>query len=121
MAKRTTPWTDQKMNPIDVQERINGYVDMVQRKINSYWNLNGFTHSKPPMVELSFGKRYCRVIKADDAPHGQRMVHSFIDMGCGDILKAGGWKAPQPNGVRGNIFEDDMGASVVNEHGTNYV
>lgn len=121
MAKRTTPWTGTYVDGAIVRGRIDGYVDVVQRKINSYWNRNGFTHSKPPIVELTFGKRYCRVIKVDDAPNGQRMVHSFIDMGCGDILKAGGWKAPQPNGVRGNIFEDDCGASIVNEHGTNYV
>ena len=28
--KHTTPWTDVSMNPIDVQERLNLYVNMVQ-------------------------------------------------------------------------------------------
>ena len=29
--------------------------------------------------------------------------------------------APAPNGVRGNIFENDFGASVVNEYGASYL
>ena len=37
-----------------------------------------------------------------------------------DILK-GGWNAPVKNGVRGNIFSDDLGASVVTEHGPMYL
>jgi len=36
MAKRTTPWTDQKMNPIEVQERIDRNVEMDQGKKNTY-------------------------------------------------------------------------------------
>jgi len=39
----------------------------------------------------------------------------------GDILKSGSWKAPAPNGVRGNIFTEDFGASSVNEYGAKYL
>jgi len=31
--KHKTMWSDQQMNPCDVQERINGYVEMVQGKM----------------------------------------------------------------------------------------
>ena len=79
-----------------------------------------FTHAAPPVVESSYGNKYARIIYSDSGG-GQRFVHTFINMINGDILKAGGWKAPAPNGVRGNIFEDDRGASVVNEHGSVYL
>ncbi len=120
MAKRITAWTDKTMNPIDVQERINEYVEMVQWKIDTYWKRMNFTHAAPPVVESSYGNKYARIIYSDSGG-GQRFVHTFINMINGDILKAGGWKAPAPNGVRGNIFEDDRGASVVNEHGSVYL
>ena len=50
--KHATAWTDQKMNPIDVQERLNGYVDMVQDKMNSYYEMMNFTHSNPDDITL---------------------------------------------------------------------
>jgi hypothetical protein len=122
--KHTTPWSDQKMNPIDVQERIDGYVDMVQHKMNDYWNSMNFTNdgrdNEVPVIEIEYGNKYARVIHRDYSGF-QRSVHSFVNMINGDILKAGGWKAPAPNGVRGNIFTDDFGASVVNNYGASYI
>ena len=114
----TTPWTDQKMNPVDVQERLNGYVEMVQGKMNAYWEMMKFTHAAPDTITVDYGKKYARVVHANGA---QRSVHTFVNMINGDILKSGGWKAPAPNGVRGNIFADDFGASVVNEYGATYL
>ena len=115
-----TMWTDQKMNPIDVQDRINGYVEMVQGKMNDYWNLMNYTHDAPHNIYVEYGKKYARVVHAD-ASGPSRSVHTFVNMINGDILKSGGWKAPAPNGVRGNIFENDFGASVVNEFGASYL
>ena len=112
------------MNPIDVQERLNGYVDMVQHKMNDYWNSMNFTNdgrdNEVPVIEIEYGNKYARVIHRDYSGF-QRSVHSFVNMINGDILKAGGWKAPAPNGVRGNIFTDDFGASVVNNYGASYL
>ena len=42
--KHATAWTDVKMNPIDVQERLDLYVEMVQQKMNAYWERCNFTH-----------------------------------------------------------------------------
>lgn len=116
--KHATAWTDQKMNPIDVQERLNGYVDMVQDKMNAYYEMMNFTHSNPDDITVDYGKKYARVVHENGV---QRSVHTFINLINGDILKSGGWKAPAPNGVRGNIFADDFGASVVNEYGASYL
>ena len=113
-----TMWTDQKMNPCDIQERLNGYVEMVQCKMDAYWERNGFTHADPQHISVDYGKKYARVVHESST---QRSVHTFVNMINGDILKAGGWKAPAPNGVRGNIFAEDFGAGAVNEYGASYI
>ena len=102
------------------KSRLELYIDMVQGKQNFYYKVMEFTHSDPDFVTADIGTKYARVVK-NDALNGGRSVHTFIDLDNGNILKAGGWKAPQPNGVRGNIFDTDLGASVVNEHGANYL
>ncbi len=116
--KHATPWTDQEMNPCDVQWRLDGYIKMVQGKMDAYWKIMEFTHADPDIIYAEFGNKYARVVHANDA---QRSVHTFINMINGDILKSGSWKAPAPNGVRGNIFEEDFGASRVNEYGATYL
>ena len=116
--KHTTPWTDVEMNPIAVQERLNLYVEMLQGKMNAYYEMMNFTHSSPDDITVDFGNKYARVVHQKGV---QRSVHTFVNMINGDILKSAGWKAPAPNGVRGNFFEDDFGASRVNEYGASYL
>jgi len=106
------------MNPIDVQEHLDSYVVMVQEKMNHYWKQMKFTHSAPPVIEVDYGNKYARVVHANNV---QRSVHTFVNMINGDILKSGGWNAPAPNGVRGNIFADDNGAESVTEYGAIYL
>ena len=107
-------------NPCDVQVQLEKYMAMVQEKNDVYYQVNGFIHSDPDHISADYGKKYARIVKNDQLS-GSRSVHTFVNMLNGDILKAGGWKAPQPNGVRGNIFADDLGADRVNEHGANYL
>ena len=99
--------------------RLEQYVAMVQQKNNHYWKINEFTFSDPPIVSAWIATKYAKIVK-EDANGGQTMVHSFVNLENGDILK-GNWKAPVKNGVRGNIFADDLGASVVTEHGPMYL
>ena len=122
MPKRTTPWTDKTMNPTDVQERLDEFVSRVQFMVNLYWERMKFTHKEPCTIYAEYGKKYARIVSDGREPDGggQRFVHSFVNMINGDILKAGGWKAPAPNGIRSNIFADDC-ADHVNEHGTVYL
>jgi hypothetical protein len=117
------------MNTRDVVKRIYEYADVVQKKNDEYFTRNGFTHSPSDKVEVKLGRKYAKVIKlARNYIDGERgietrqggCVHTFVDMTTGDILKSASWAAPAPNGIRGNVFSDDYGASVVNEHGANY-
>ena len=100
--------------------RLEQYVAMVQEKNNHYWKINEFTFSEPPIVSAWIATKYAKIVKEDANPGGQTMVHSFVNLNNGDILK-GNWNAPVKNGVRGNIFADDIGASVVTEHGPMYL
>ena len=106
--------------PGDVTEQLNKYMAMVQEKNDAYFKMMGFTFSDPPHVSADLGRKYARVVKNDQL-NGSRSVHTFVNMLNGDILKSGGWSAPQKNGVRGNIFAEDVGADRVNEHGANYI
>ena len=53
--KHATAWTEHQMNPIDVQERLNLYVDMVQNKMNAYYEMMNFTHSNPDDITVDYG------------------------------------------------------------------
>ena len=108
-----------EINPFDMQVQLDKYVEMIQQKNNHYWKINEFTFSDPPIVSAWIATKYAKIVK-EDANGGQTFVHSFVNLENGDILK-GNWKAPVKNGVRGNIFADDLGASVVTEHGPMYL
>ena len=95
-------------NPCDVQVRLDEYVAMVQKKVNRYFEIMEFTFADPPVITIDYGKKYAKVVKNDQL-NGGRSVHTFVNMLNGDILKSGSWKAPAPNGVRGNIFDDNPG------------
>ena len=119
------------MNTRDVVDRIYEYADVVQKKQDEYFTRNNFVHSPSDKIEVKLGRKYAKVIKLSRHFVAQTSdkviettsggcVHTFVDMTTGDILKSASWAAPAPNGVRGNIFDEDYGASVVNEHGANY-
>ena len=114
----------------ETADRIYEYITVVQTMNNNYWNVMGYTHGPAPEVDVIWGKKYAKVvtcnrhwedgIEGGKAVYGQTTVHTFVNMENGDILK-GSWKAPVKNGVRGNIFADDVGASCINEYGTVYL
>ena len=111
-----------------VADRIYEYITVVQTMNDNYWKVMGYTHGPANEVDVIFGKKYAKVVCKNrhfvdgnrGIEYGQTTVHTFVNMENGDILK-GSWKAPVKNGVRGNIFADDIGASCVNEYGTVYL
>ena len=112
-----------------VVDRLYEYASLVQVMNDNYFKAAGYTFGPAPLIDITFGSRYAKVIKKDrhyvDGPGSEvtirvGSVHSFVDLNNGDILK-GSWKAPVKNGVRGNIFAEDIGADRVNEHGPAYL
>ena len=120
----------------NITDRIYEYVGVVQTMNNNYWKVMGYTFGPAPEVDVIFGNKYAKVVTKgrqwkDGDPdivgeentgivYGQTTVHSFVNMENGDILK-GNWKAPVKNGVRGNIYAEDVGADRINEYGPVYL
>lgn len=50
--------------------------------------------------EYMKGRKYDRIVRATDNVTYGRSVYCFIEKETGAVWKAGGWKAPQPNGIR---------------------
>ena len=108
-----------------MDERLNGYLGMVQDKIDSNWSEMGYKFASPPLAALIIRNKYAKVIYCDDGGRGQsQSVHSFVDLSNGDIIK-GNWKAPVRTkkglAVRGNIFADDLGADRITNYGPKYL
>lgn len=92
------------------KERIVAYTNALKLK-----NEAGAIHER--FYDIEYGRRFAKVI----GYWGGRSVHTFIEIHNGNIWKAGTWHQPQKNGVRGNIWQDDLGMSVVSEYGAIYL
>ena len=97
-----------EINPCDVQEALNRYVEVVQKMQEDYFTRMNFTFSDPPTIVVHYGKKYAKVVKVDGL-NGSQSVHSFVNMSNGDLK--GNWKAPirtkKGLAVRGTIFHQD--------------
>ena len=98
-------------------EAFAAYVAGVSDMNAKYYKTN-FPTLKPDKIESEVGPKYMRVWKVDGS---SKSIHTFVDRATGNILKAGTWKAPAKNGVRGNIFDPDFGLSKVDHHGAKYL
>jgi hypothetical protein len=66
-----------------------------------------------PSMSIEKGSRYARIVRTD----GQRsVVHCFVDLTNGDVLKAASWKAPAKH-ARANLNDADGGASRLGPYG----
>jgi hypothetical protein len=58
-----------------------------------------------PVLIAKVGQKNAKIISTENGRH--KMVHCFIDLASGDVLKAKSWKAAEHNFTRGNIFADE--------------
>ena len=47
------------------------------------------------IVTVEALNRFDRIVIQSGGVTGQRSVHAFVDRATGDLIKSGGWKAPQ--------------------------
>ncbi len=73
----------------------------------------------PDEITFKTGKRYVKIIRRQ-VDGTQELVHCFVDMTNGDVLKAAGWSAPAKH-ARGNIFDEHDGLKNMNEYGPAYL
>lgn len=76
---------------LDTRALLDEYVAAVQDTYNQLASAREYPRPAD-MVGVDMGRRFARVWHDN---HTQRMVHAFVDMETGDVLKAAGWKAPQ--------------------------
>ena len=105
----------------NLHNRITLYKEMLQEIIDRVYGKH-YPNLTPPTITLEPGRRYVRVVKAQDCGGvlTQKSVHSFIDMTNGDVLMAASWKSPAKH-ARGNVFSEDNGMGGVNVYGANYL
>ena len=110
------------MTNTQMATRLNEYVELVNELNEAYFARMGWTYKPAPTAKVRMGKKFAKVVTGDfDEVYTGEMVHTFISMQNGDILKAGSYKAPAKNGVRGNIFASDLGKSCITEPGARYI
>jgi hypothetical protein len=100
-----------------IEERINGFVHKLQTVITEHY-VTKYPNIGAPVITVDWGRKYARIVKETA---GQKMVHSFIDLSNGDILKAASWAAPAKR-ARGSVFDDNYGVgSAVNVYSAQYL
>jgi len=107
----------------ELKTKVNEYSKLVQKLNDNHWEKSGFTYAQSPLVVFEEGARYIKFLRQDRSLEGElgsKSVHTFIDKTNGDILKAATYKAPAKNGVRGNLFKENI-EDVIDHHGAKYL
>jgi len=102
------------------EETLENYVYYIQKITNEHYTAS-LPSLTPPVIEIDpRGKKYKRIVKRQTSG-SSRSVHSFVEVETGNVYKARGWKAPELNHVRANIYDDESIKNGVNEYGANYI
>lgn len=93
------------------------YVERLREMQDKHWDERDWHHPKH-VFSYKLGRKYAKIITVTEAGAGQRMVHSFVDLKTGDILKAASWNAPAKK-ARGSVLDLDAGGFSI--YGANYL
>lgn len=96
-----------------ILKRLEEYVNRLDELCVAFYE-GRYDHIEAPELRIELGRKYAKVFKGDS-------IHTFVNLTNGDILKAASYKAPAPNGVRGNIFDEDCGIHCVGPFGALYL
>ena len=99
---------------MDIKKQIKKYVQVVQTKSDLHYAPTGLDC---PKIHALMGRKYAKLVIRGLSGD---CVHTFVNMGNGDILKSASWNAPAKH-ARGNIFSEDIGASAVDHFGAHYL
>jgi hypothetical protein len=110
------------------REEIDARITLFVEALSKYCNeKNICAHIYSYVFEVQIGPKNARIVRKEKWPEKEPTagsVHCFIRLEDGAILKAGGWKAPAKNPVRGSIFAEgfDIGEGrAVNNYGCTYL
>jgi len=87
---------------MNIKEQIANYVGDIQKAYHDspFWGGKDGKNAEHHKFTVEYGRKFAKIIHNS---WGQNGVHCFVELANGNIWKAGTWKAPQPNGVRGNL------------------
>lgn len=66
------------------------------------------------------GRKYAKIVRGKEGSDQIDSVHCFVHVSSGGIFKAASFKAPAPHS-RGNINDEDGGASAMTPYGAVYL
>jgi hypothetical protein len=93
-------------NYLNSNHYVASFINEAQTLINEYY-IKNFPSLKIPILEVSIGNRYIKLIK-DNSVWGFISRYDGIIKGCtvrkGDLLMAAGWNTPAKHS-RGNIMD----------------
>ena len=108
----------------EIMHKIVWFCEQVTKGMAAHWHEHRFTHNvAPKLLVESEGRKFVKLgvfRKNATDTFVCAEVYCFIDKSNGDVLKAATFKAPAPNGVRGNLFDADI-LSKVDPYGVCYV
>ena len=100
---------------------LNAYLGIVTQVTLDHFARSGFTFAVPGVRVLPprGNAKYAKVVATETYPEQEARdqgVHSFVSLTTGEIFKPASWKAPAKH-ARGNIFDEDHGASALGTMG----
>jgi hypothetical protein len=108
----------------EIMHKIVWFCEQVTKGMAADWKMSNFTHNEAPKLLVeSEGRKFVKLGVFSKKTTGEfacDSVYCFINKSNGNVLKAATFKAPAPNGVRGNLFDADI-LNKVDTYGTCYV
>jgi hypothetical protein len=108
----------------EIMHKIVWFCEQVSKGMAVHWKLKNFTHNEAPKLLVeSEGRKFIKLAifrKNAADTFVCDSVYCFINKSNADVLKAATFKAPAPNGVRGNLFDADI-LNKVDTYGACYV
>lgn len=92
---------------MNFEDSLTAWLAALQARIDAYYQ-RAYEHVEPPKLETMPGPKFVRVITARNDSEGrplERAAYCFVERATGNIFKPAGWKGPEKNFPRGNIYE----------------
>lgn len=99
----------------EFEAQLEAFRVVAEGVVREHFDSNGYTFAVPNVEVAKGGRKFIKLLRTESNPEtgekqGQTMVHSFVEIETGDILKAATFKAPAKH-ARGNIWDADAGRS----------
>lgn len=86
------------------------------------WKASGYTFEAAPVVRVEMGRVNAKLVTVRDGGRGSKSVYGFVEIKTGKIMKAAGWKAPEPKRhERGNLYANSSWKTAFTPYGVAYL